>query len=108
MGSGGYEYVSEVVFGQIDIANFLMEYDTARAGDFSPLRFVKDKGVVLGLVSSKTPTLESIADLKRRTEEAARYIDLERLAIIIGIGQPVISLRRFGQKCRRDRAALVA
>jgi 5-methyltetrahydropteroyltriglutamate--homocysteine methyltransferase len=52
-----------------------------RAGDFAPLRFVKDKGVVLGLVSSKTPALERIEDLKRRTHEAARYVDLDRLAL---------------------------
>jgi len=81
LGAGGYESVAERFFSRARVNHFLLEYDTARAGDFSPLRFVKDKGVVLGLISSKTPTLESIADLKRRTEEAARYIDLERLAI---------------------------
>jgi 5-methyltetrahydropteroyltriglutamate--homocysteine methyltransferase len=62
--------------------HFLLQYDTARAGDFAPLRFIpKDRGVVLGLVSSKTPVLESLDVLKRRTEEATRYIDLDRLAI---------------------------
>jgi 5-methyltetrahydropteroyltriglutamate--homocysteine methyltransferase len=60
----------------------LLEFDTPRAGDFKPLRFVpKGKGAVLGLVSSKTPQLESIDLLKRRTDEAAKFIDLDRLAI---------------------------
>jgi len=81
LGACGYESVAERFFSRARVNHFLLEYDTPRAGDFSPLRFVKDKGVVLGLISSKTPTLESIADLKRRTEEAARYIDLDRLAI---------------------------
>ncbi len=62
--------------------HFLLEYDTPRAGDFAPLRFVpKDKGVVLGVISSKTPVLESLDTLKRRVDEATRYIDLDRLAI---------------------------
>ena len=61
--------------------HFLLEYDTERAGDFKPLRFVKDKGVVLGLVSSKTPILEDIEALKRRVGEATQYIDLDRLAV---------------------------
>ena len=62
--------------------HFLLEYDTPRAGDFAPLRFVpKGKGVVLGLISSKTPALEQLDLLRRRAEEAAKYIDLDRLAI---------------------------
>jgi 5-methyltetrahydropteroyltriglutamate--homocysteine methyltransferase len=82
MGSGGYEYVSEVVFRQIDIANFFMEYDTARAGDFRPLRHLPaGKTVVLGLVSTKTPVLESKDDLRRRIDEAANYVPLERLCL---------------------------
>jgi 5-methyltetrahydropteroyltriglutamate--homocysteine methyltransferase len=81
LGAGGYESVAERFFAGARVNHFLLEYDTARAGDFKPLRFVKDKGVVLGLVSSKVPALESIAELKRRTNEAARYIDLDRLAI---------------------------
>jgi 5-methyltetrahydropteroyltriglutamate--homocysteine methyltransferase len=81
LSAGGYEQVAERFFSRTRVNHFLLEYDTARAGDFSPLRFVKDKGVVLGLVSSKVPALESIAELKRRTNEAARHIDLDRLAI---------------------------
>jgi len=82
LGSGGYESVAERFFAGTRANHFLLEYDTARAGDFRPLRFVPaGKGVVLGLVSSKTPVLESLETLRRRTEEAARYIDLDRLAI---------------------------
>ncbi len=78
---GGYESVAERFFGRTKANHFLLEYDTQRAGDFKALRFVKDKGVVLGLVSSKTPHLESLENLKYRTHEAAAYIDLDRLAI---------------------------
>ena len=82
LGAGGYESVAERFFADTNVNHFLLEYDTPRAGDFAPLRFVpKNKGVVLGLVSSKTPVLESIDQLKRRTEEATRYIDLDKLAI---------------------------
>jgi 5-methyltetrahydropteroyltriglutamate--homocysteine methyltransferase len=82
LGAGGYESVAERFFANTKINHFLLEYDTPRAGDFTPLRFVPDsKGVVLGLVSSKTPVLELMDDLKRRTEDAARHIDLDRLAI---------------------------
>lgn len=81
LAAGGYESVAERFFSKTRVNHFLLEYDTERAGDFRPLRFVKGKGVVLGLVSSKTPVLESLADLKRRTEEATQHIDLDRLAI---------------------------
>jgi 5-methyltetrahydropteroyltriglutamate--homocysteine methyltransferase len=82
LSAGGYESVAERFFTRANATHFLLEYDTARAGDFKPLRFVpKTKGVVLGLVSTKTPALESIDDLQRRAGEAAKYIDLERLGI---------------------------
>lgn len=81
LGAGGYESVAERFFAETRVNHFLLEYDTARAGDFRPLRFVKGKGVVLGLISSKTPVLESLDELKRRTEEATQFIDLDRLAI---------------------------
>ena len=82
LGAGGYASVAERFFADTRVNHFLLEYDTPRAGDFAPLRFVpKNKGVVLGLISSKTPVLESVDQLKRRTEEATRYIDLDRLAI---------------------------
>ena len=82
IGAGGYESVAERFFANTNVNHFLLEYDTSRAGDFAPLRFVpKTKGVVLGLVSTKTPALESLEGLKRRVEEAGGYIDLDRLAI---------------------------
>ncbi len=81
LASGGYESVAERFFTNTRVNHFLLEYDTERAGDFAPLRFVKNKGVVLGLVSSKVPALESLDVLKRRTEEATQYLDLDYLAI---------------------------
>ena len=69
-------------FSRAKVNHFLLEFDTARAGDFSPLCFVpKGVGVVLGLVTSKSPELERIDNLKRRVNEATRYIDLDRLGI---------------------------
>jgi 5-methyltetrahydropteroyltriglutamate--homocysteine methyltransferase len=82
LSEGGYESVAERFFTRTNNTHFLLEYDTARAGDFKPLRFVpKDKGVVLGLVSTKTPVMEKVDALQRRIEEATQYIDLERLGI---------------------------
>ena len=82
LSEGGYDSVAEKFFGRTGVEHFLLEFDTPRAGGFAPLRHVpKDKGVVLGLVSSKTPVLESKDLLKRRTDEAARFIDMKRLAI---------------------------
>jgi len=82
LGAGGYEKVAERFFAETKVNHFLLEYDTARAGDFAPLRFVpKGKGVVLGLISSKIPVLESKDALKRRIDEANRSIDRDRLAV---------------------------
>src|SRR5262249_50166307 len=82
LADGGYEWVAERFFACADANHFLLEYDTPRAGDFAPLRFVpKGKGVVLGLISSKTPVLETIDSLQRRVDKATKYIALERLAI---------------------------
>ena len=82
MGQGGYEYVSEVVFQALDMPNYFMEYDTDRAGDFQPLRHLpKGKKVVLGLVSTKTPVLESKDSLKRRIDEAAKFVSLDQLCL---------------------------
>ena len=82
MGSGGYEYVSEVVFRNIDIPNYFMEYDSDRAGDFTPLRHVPaGKHVILGLISTKTPKLESKDDLKRRINEASKHLPLDQLCL---------------------------
>jgi 5-methyltetrahydropteroyltriglutamate--homocysteine methyltransferase len=82
IGSGGYEPVAETLFGEVAADLFLLEYDSARAGDFEPLRFVpRDKRVVLGLVTSKSPVLEDEGALARRIEAASRFVPLERLAL---------------------------
>jgi 5-methyltetrahydropteroyltriglutamate--homocysteine methyltransferase len=79
---GSYEPIAEKAFNRLHVDRFLLEYDTDRAGGFEPLRFVpRDKMVVLGLISSKEPALESIELLQRRVDEAARFVPLERLAI---------------------------
>jgi 5-methyltetrahydropteroyltriglutamate--homocysteine methyltransferase len=74
--------VAERLFGEVDVDRFLLEYDTERAGGFEPLRFVpRGKTVVLGLVSSKLPELESQDALRRRIDEASRYVPMEDLAL---------------------------
>ena len=79
---GGYEPVADMLFNEIAVDGYFLEYDTDRAGNFEPLRFVpKGKMIVLGLVSSKTPDLESADDLKRRIDQAARFVPLEQLAL---------------------------
>src|SRR5262249_36632911 len=73
LGEGGYDALAERVFAGVDATHFLLEYDTPRAGGFAPLRAVpKNKGVVLGLISSKIPEIEGIDMLKRRLDEAVR------------------------------------
>ena len=80
--SGGYEPVAEILFNEINIDAYFMEYDSDRAGGFAPLRFVpKGKMVVLGLVTSKSGALESKDELKRRIDQAARFIDLDQLCL---------------------------
>ena len=80
--SGGYEPVAEILFNTINVHGYFMEYDSDRAGGFEPLRFVpKGKTVVLGLVTSKSGKLESKDDLKRRIDEAAKFIPLEQLCL---------------------------
>jgi len=79
---GGYERIAEKSFSRLDVDAFFLEFDTERAGGFEPLRFVpKGKRVVLGLVSTKTPTLEDKNVLKRRIDAAARFVPLENLSI---------------------------
>ena len=82
MASGGYDAVAEVLFTQANVDGFFLEYDTERAGGFEPLRFVpKGKKVVLGLVSSKEAVVESKDALKRRIEEATKFIPLDQLCL---------------------------
>jgi 5-methyltetrahydropteroyltriglutamate--homocysteine methyltransferase len=79
---GSYEAVAERLFNALAIPFFLLEYDTPRSGDFTPLRLVpNDKSVVLGLVSTKTSELEDKDGLKRRIDQASRHVDLARLAV---------------------------
>jgi methionine synthase II (cobalamin-independent) len=80
--SGGYEPVAETLFNTINVHGYFLEYDSDRAGGFEPLRFVpKGKTVVLGLVTSKSGRLESREELKRRVDEAAKYVPLEQLCL---------------------------
>jgi methionine synthase II (cobalamin-independent) len=79
---GGYDDIAEQLFGGLHVRRILAEYDSPRAGDFAPLRFVPENTVVvLGLVTTKEPELERADDLKRRIEEASRFVPLERLAL---------------------------
>ncbi len=82
MAEGGYQSIAEPLFNTINVDTYLLEYDTPRAGDFSPLEFVPTgKRVILGLVSTKTPELESKDNLKRRIDEAAKFVPLEQLGL---------------------------
>jgi 5-methyltetrahydropteroyltriglutamate--homocysteine methyltransferase len=79
---GGYDFVAEALFGELDVDGFFMEWDDARSGGFEPLRFLpKGKVVVLGLVTTKRGELEDRELLRRRIEEASRYADLEQLCL---------------------------
>jgi len=79
---GSYDAIAEALFGGLQHDRFLLEYDSPRAGTFEPLRFVpKGKVVVLGLVSTKVPGLETVDDLKSRIDRASKYLPLEQLAI---------------------------
>jgi 5-methyltetrahydropteroyltriglutamate--homocysteine methyltransferase len=79
---GGYDFVAEALFTQLDVDGFFLEYDDERSGGFAPLRFVPPgKMVVLGLVTTKRGALESKDDLKRRIDEAAKYLPLDQLCL---------------------------
>ena len=80
---GGYDHVAEALFGELAVDGFFLEYDDARSGGFEPLRFVPrgKKRVVLGLVTSKRPVLESKDELKRRVDEAAKFVPLDQLCL---------------------------
>ena len=80
--SGGYDFVADALFNQLNVDGFFMEFDDERSGGFAPLRFVpKGKYVVLGLVTSKRGELESKDDIKRRIDEAAKHVDLDQLCL---------------------------
>jgi len=97
---GGYDPVAETLFNEIDVDGYFLEYDSPRAGDFSPLRFVpKGKMIVLGLVTTKRPQLETKDELKRRIDEAERYVPLEQLALSPQCG---FASTQFGNKITLD------
>ena len=80
--SGGYDFVAEALFNELNVDGFFLEYDDERSGGFEPLRFVPPgKRVVLGLVTTKRPQLESADELKRRIDEAAKYVPLDQLCL---------------------------
>jgi 5-methyltetrahydropteroyltriglutamate--homocysteine methyltransferase len=82
LGEGGYDAIAEELFQTLPVDRFLLEYDSDRAGSFEPLRLMpKDKSVVLGLVTTKEPELESADELRRRIDEASHYVPLDRLAL---------------------------
>ena len=82
LGEGGYDFVSDVLFNQIDVDAYFMEYDSPRAGDFTPLKKLpRGKTAVLGLITSKSPVLEAKDEVRRRIAEAARCAPLEQLAL---------------------------
>ena len=110
---GTYDAIAERLFNELPHQRFLLEYDSPRAGGFAPLRFVpKGKIVVLGLVSTKVPELESVEALKRRIDEAAKYLPLEQLALSpqCGFGSDVVGnlVSEADQKRKLERVVEVA
>jgi 5-methyltetrahydropteroyltriglutamate--homocysteine methyltransferase len=94
MGDGGYAPVAERLFGRLEVDGYLLEYDSPRAGDFAPLKYLrKGARAFLGLISTKKPALESADELKRRVDEAARYVPLEQLGLTpqCGFGSSAMS-----------------
>jgi 5-methyltetrahydropteroyltriglutamate--homocysteine methyltransferase len=82
MAEGGYEPVADILFNRMNVDAYFMEYDTERAGGFEPLRFLpKNKHVVLGVMTSKTGTLESKDQLERRIDEASKFAPLDQLCL---------------------------
>ena len=107
---GGYDFVAEALFSELAVDGFFLEYDDARSGGFEPLRFVpKGKLVVLGLVTTKRGELEDKDPLKRRIEEASRFVPLEQLCLSpqCGFSSTVegnaAHLRRAGRQAPPDR-----
>ncbi|HEY7167335.1 MAG TPA: 5-methyltetrahydropteroyltriglutamate--homocysteine S-methyltransferase [Candidatus Binatia bacterium] len=79
---GGYDPVAEILFNEFKLDGFFLEYDSPRAGSFAPLRFVpKNMKIVLGLVTTKSGDMETVDDLKRRIDEASRYVSLDQLSL---------------------------
>ena len=103
---GGYEPIAELLFNDIGVDGYFLEYDSARAGGFEPLRFLpKGKIAVLGLVTTKSPQMETKDELKRRIDEASRYAPLEQLALSPQCGFSSRHRRQRHDGRRRDREA---
>src|SRR5712672_417058 len=115
MAEGGYDHVAEALFGELNVDGFFLEYDDARSGGFAPLRFVPrgPKKIVLGLVTTKRAALESKDELKRRIDEAAKYVPLEQLCLspqcgfsstaegnVLGINDEIAKLRLVVETAR--------
>jgi 5-methyltetrahydropteroyltriglutamate--homocysteine methyltransferase len=97
---GGYDFVAEALFNDLEVDGYFMEFDDERSGGFEPLRFVpKGKVVVLGLVTTKRPQLEKKDDLKRRIEQASRYVDADQLCLSPQCG---FSSTKEGNQLSRD------
>ncbi len=110
---GSYDAIAERLFNELPRARFLLEYDSPRAGSFAPLRFVpKGKIVVLGLVSTKVPRLETVEELERRIVQAAQYVPLENLALSpqCGFGSDVVGnlISEDDQKLKLERVVETA
>lgn len=78
---GGYEPIAEELFSRVNVDGFFLEFDDERAGDFSPLRFIKDQKVILGLITSQTAELEDPDYIKERIKEATKYVDIDQLCL---------------------------
>jgi 5-methyltetrahydropteroyltriglutamate--homocysteine methyltransferase len=106
---GGYDFVAEALFSELEVDGFFLEYDDARSGGFEPLRFVpKDKMVVLGLVTTKRGELESKDQLKRRIDEASRFVPLDQLSPPLWKATASPSMRKwrsFAWSSRRHRTS---
>ena len=99
-GEGGYDLMAETAFNMSNVDAFLLEYDTPRAGDFKPLRHVpKGKQILLGIISTKDPKLESRDELKRRVDEASKSIPIEQIGICPQCG---FSTNVFGTEFTAD------
>jgi 5-methyltetrahydropteroyltriglutamate--homocysteine methyltransferase len=103
----GYDPIAEPLFNDMNVDSYFLEYDNARTGTFAPLRFVpKGKFVVLGLVSSQRPELESTDFLKSRIEDASRHIDLDQLALSPQCGFSTSAAEHFALSEEQERAKL--
>ncbi len=108
MADGGYEPIAERMFGRLNVDGFFLEYDTPRAGDFAPLRFLPaPKKAVLGLLTTKRPEIEPADELKRRIDEASKYVPLDRLALSPQCGF-ASAARREGRLSMSDVEAKLA